>query len=354
MQEKGKHHLMTDTAHTPRTALITAPIEAHWLERLQRLSPHLNIKRWSAQTDGTIPRDLWQEVEVLFTSFATRLPSPEDAPHLCWVQLYSAGPDQILDVPLFSTPVAFTTVSGIHTITMSEYVFTAVLAWFHRLPRILDWQQRGQWPAQSERMSVFTGEELWSKTIGIVGYGSIGRQVARLARSFGMRVLAMQRGSDHRDHGFQFPGVGDPEGTLPERYYTSEEFHTMLSESDIVVIAIPLTPRTRGMFNEEAFRAMKPTAFLVNIARGDICDEADLVRALEEKQIAGAALDVFHQEPLPSDHPLWHLDNVFVSPHVAGLTPRYNEYAATVFEENLRRYLAKEPLINVVDKVHGY
>ena len=128
----------------------------------------------------------------------------------------------------------------------------------------------------------------------------------------------------------------------------------MLSESDIVVIAVPLTPTTQGMFNEEAFGAMKPTAFLVNIARGAVCNEADLIRALAEKRIAGAALDVFHQEPLPPQHPLWHLENVLVSPHIAGLTPRYNEYAAAVFGENLRRYLANEPLVNVVDKASGY
>jgi phosphoglycerate dehydrogenase-like enzyme len=128
----------------------------------------------------------------------------------------------------------------------------------------------------------------------------------------------------------------------------------MLSESDIVVIAVPLTSQTQNMFDRAAFQAMKPTAFLVNIARGDVCNEADLIRALEEKQIAGAALDVFHQEPLPSDSPLWHLPNVFISPHISGLTPEYDSRVAMIFEENLRRYLAGEPLYNVVDKEQGY
>ena len=352
--EKEATNLMADIAYRSGMVLVTAPIETHWLERLQRLLPDLRIKQWSIHSDGVIPRDLWQEVEILYTSFAASLPSPENASRLRWVQLYSAGPDRILDHPLFSTSVTFTTVSGIHAITMAEYVFAVVLAWFHRLPRVLDWQQGRQWPSNRERATLFVGEELWGKTIAVVGYGSVSRQVARLAKSFGMRVLATQRGSDHRDHGFRFPGVGDPEGTLPDGYYAPDQFHQMLSESDIVVIAVPLTSKTQGMFDEAAFRMMKPTAFLVNIARGDVCKEVDLIRALEERQIAGAALDVFHEEPLPSDHPLWHLENVFISPHVAGLSPRYNEYAASVFEENLQRYLAGEPLINVVDKVSEY
>jgi phosphoglycerate dehydrogenase-like enzyme len=343
---------MTNMTNKSGVVLITARCELHWLERLQRLSPNLRIERWPSHS--AIPDDLWQEVEILYTSFATALPSPERAPRLRWVQLYSAGPDPILNHPLFQTPVIFTTASGVHAVNMAEYVFSVVLAWFHRLPRMLRWQQQGQWPSNAERTSVFKGDELWGKTIAIVGYGSIGRQVARLAKTFGMRVLAMQRGSDHRDHGFQFPGIGDPEGVLPDRHFTSDQFHAMLSESDVVVIAVPLTPKTRGMFDELAFQAMKPASFLVNIARGDICDEAALVHALQEKRIAGAALDVFSQEPLPPNHPLWHQDNVLMTPHSAGLTPQYNERAAVIFEENLRRYLAGEPLYNVVDKMQGY
>jgi phosphoglycerate dehydrogenase-like enzyme len=345
---------MADTISTPRGVLITAPIETSWLERLQKLSSALEIHQWLPSAEGRGPDDLWQQVEILYTSFATRLPPPEHAPRLRWVQLYSAGPDPLFNDPLFSSPVVFTTTSGIHAINMAEYIFTMLLAWFHRLPSIFKCQQQGQWPSSTERSSLFVGEELWGKSIAIVGYGSIGRQVARLAKTFGMQVLAMQQGTDHRDNGFQFPGIGDPEGIFPDYYYPPEQLHSMLRESDIVVVAVPLTPKTRGMFNETAFRAMKPTAFLVNLARGDVCDEADLVRALSEKQIAGAALDVFHTEPLPSNHPLWYLDNVFISPHTAGLTPHYSNRAAILFEENLRRYLSGDPLYNVVDKERGY
>ncbi len=293
-------------------------------------------------------------MEILYTSFSIPLPPPEQAPRLRWVQLYSAGPDPILSHPLFPTSVIFTTASGVHAINIAEHVFTMALAWFHRLPQILEWQEKGEWPLATIRSSLFVGEELREKNIGIVGYGSVGRQVARLARAFGMHVLAMQRGTYRKDQGFTFPDIGDPQGILPERYYTPEQLHSMLSECDVVVIAVPLTPKTRGMFNEAAFQAMKATAFLVNIARGDICDEEALVRALQEKQIAAAALDVFQQEPLPPNHPLWHLPNVFISPHIAGLTPYYSERAAVIFAENLRRYLDGKELYNVVDKGQGY
>ncbi len=341
---------MTDKT---RIVLITVRIEPHRLKRLQNLSPDLQIEQRLIRSLTEIPDDLWQSVEVLYT-FGSILPSPEQVPQLRWVQLYSAGADHIIDHPLFRTPVIFTTASGVHAINIAEYVFAVVLAWFHRLPRLFEWKQRGQWSSNAERYSLFMPEELQGKTIGIVGYGSIGRQIVRLAKAFGMRVLAMQRGTDHRDHGFVFPGIGDPEGTLPDRYYTTDQLHSMLSESDVVVISLPLTPGTRGMFNQAAFQAMKPTSFLVNIARGDICNEADLIRALEERQIAGAALDVFDQEPLPSDSPLWRLPNVLISPHITGLTPQYDERAAMIFEENLRRYLAGEPFYNVVDKDRGY
>ncbi len=301
----------------PRTMLITAPLDTIWLARLQKLAPEFHVKQWHYSTMGSIPDDLWQDVEVLYTSFTTPLPLPHQVPHLRWVQLYSAGPDYILDHPLFATSTIFTTTSGIHAVPIAEYVFAMVLAWFHHLPRIFEWQQRGAWP-------------------------------------FGMRVLAMQRGINHHDAGFSLPGVGDPSGALPDHFYSPGELPALLGASDVVVIALPLTTRTRSMFDEATFQMMKPTALLVNIARGDICQESALIRALQEKQIAGAILDVFHQDPLPSDHPLWRLPNVFISPHCSSLTSLYAERAAQVCEENLRRYLGGEPMFNIVDKNQEY
>lgn len=345
---------MTKMTNATRTILITASFRDEWIEQVRQVAPDFQVEYWPARAGKTIPPDLWRNVEILYTSYATPLPLPEQAPLLRWVQLYSAGANSIIDRPLFHSPVIFTSASGVHAVPMAEYVFTVLLAWYHRFPQVLAQQQRSQWPTRAERTSVFVSDELRGKTIGIVGYGSIGRQVARLANAFGMRVLAMQRGADHRDHGFQFPGVGDPEGALPDRYYPPSQLHDLLNESDVVVIAVPLTPQTQDMFDAAAFQAMKPTAFLVNLARGEICYEAALLEALREKRIAGAALDVFREEPLPASNPLWQFYNVFISPHIMGLTTQYDARAAAIFQENLRRYLAGEPLYNLVDKTLGY
>ena len=344
----------------PRLVLITPRLPESVVERVRGASPELRIERpWASSQPGSggqrprIPDELWAETEVLYT--LGNLPTPEQAPKLRWVQLHSAGANHVMDRPIYlQTDVMFTTASGVHAIPIAEYVLTMALAWFHHVPRMLEWQGRGQWPPNDQRSALFTPEELAGKTIGIVGYGSIGRQVGRLAVAFGMRVLAMQRGSDHRDHGFVFPGLGDPEGTLPERYFTPDALEDLLRASDVVVIAVPLTPSTRHMFGDAQFAAMKSSAFLVNVARGDVCDEAALIRALAEHRIAGAALDVFEREPLPADSPLWRLDNVLISPHVSGLTPHYDERAGQIFEANLRRYLAGERLYNLVDREKGY
>ncbi len=348
---------MTKSNRPAHVVLITAPVSENWLQRLRGLWPDLQFVQRDARSKEIVSDELWREAEILYMSFATSLPTPDKTPQLRWVQLYSAGADAISQSPLFQTSaVTFTTTSGIHAITMAEYTFTMVLAWFHRLPNLLDLQKQGQWPQRNERSTLLVPEELSGQTIGIVGYGSIGRQIARLANAFGMRILAMQRGTSHRDKGYQMATVtvGDPEGTFPDRYFTPAQLYTMLAACDVVVIAVPLTSNTQGMFNEAAFEAMKPSAFLVNIARGEVCNESDLIRALAEKQIAGAALDVFQHEPLQSNSPLWHLPNVFITPHISGLTAQYGERAAALFAENLRCYLAGQPLFNVVDKALGY
>ena len=345
---------MTDTSTEKRTVLITARMSTEWLARLQQQYPQLHFEHRPYRTGETIPDALWQNVEILYMSYATALPSPEQAPRLRWVQLYSAGADYLFQRPLFQTPVTFTSASGVHSVNIAEYVLTMMLSWFHRVPALLEKQQRREWPSMSTRLAQLQPEELRGKTLGIVGYGSIGREAARLAAAFGMRIVAMQRNTDHRDPGFQYTGIGDPEGTLPERYYPPEQLPTMLGECDVVLCAVPLTSQTRHMFNAATFSAMKRTAFLINIARGEVCNEQDLLHALQTQQIAGAALDVFQQEPLPSDSPFWSLPNVFITPHISGHTPHYDDRAATIFAENLRRYLAGEPLFNVIDKTRGY
>jgi phosphoglycerate dehydrogenase-like enzyme len=251
-----------------------------------------------------------------------------------------------------SAEVILTTTSGIHAINIGQYVLALMLAWAHRLPALIDHQRRGEWP--EGRFQRFVPQELRGGTIGIVGYGSIGREVGRLASAFGMHILALQRGDAPADHGYTIPGVGDPQGTLPESFCRPDELRAMLAECDYVVLAVPLTEATRNLVGADELRAMKPSAFLVNVARGGIVDEPALIQALQEGWIGGAGLDVFAQEPLPADSPLWSGENVILTPHIAGITPHYNDRAADVFAENLRRYLAGEPLFNRVDPEKGY
>ncbi len=278
-----------------------------------------------------------KDAEVLFTMPAVRPDILTLAPGLRWVQLASAGAERLLDSELVRRGVTLTTASGIHAVPMGEFVLGLMLSFAKGLHKALRAQLKGLW-------QTYLADELSGKTVGIVGLGAIGGQVARLAKAFGMRVIATRRSATRRQ---ERAGEADelvPPGDLPY----------LLSESDYVVVAVPLTAETRHLIGEKELRAMKPSVVIINVSRGAVVDEAALVRGLQEGWIAGAALDVFAREPLPPDSPLWTMDNVIITPHVAGSMPGYMERAVELFCDNLRRYLAGEPLRNVVDVRRGY
>ncbi len=181
------------------------------------------------------------------------------------------------------------------------------------------------------------------RTLGIVGYGAIGRFAAERARTFGMRILALRRHPEK-----------SADDALIDGAYAPEQLNAMLAESDYILAAAPLTFETRGLMGESAFAAMKPSAVFINLGRGPVVVEEQLVRALRERRIRGAVLDVFDQEPLPASHPLWSLDNVLLSPHTADHTDTWLQEAVELFLENYRRFAAGEPLLNVTDKRLGY
>jgi phosphoglycerate dehydrogenase-like enzyme len=329
---------------------MTAPFPEHLLERIRAVSPDIHLELISLP-DRSWPAGLTTPAEVLYAISA--FPRPEQSPNLRWVQTHWAGIDHLRQQPIWDTSVTLTNTSGIHAPNIAQYVLAQLLAWAHRIPRWVHYQSRAEWP--SGRWEKFVPDELRGKTLGIAGYGSIGREVARLARCFGLRVLATKRDARRiEDEEYTVSGVGDAAGTLAARIYPGEATRSMVAECDYVVIALPLTDKTRHLFDEQMFRAMKPTAFLVNVGRGDIVDENALIRALKKGWISGAGLDVFAQERLPADSPLWTLDNVIISPHVSGFTQEYDERATDLFAENLRRYLQDEPLLNVVDRQQGY
>ena len=333
-----------------RHVLITAPLPDSLLERIAAVSADLVIER------DTLPREGWpegrvSEAEIHYTT--DRILRPEQAPNLRWVQSHWAGINNFVDTPLWLDDWLLTTTSGIHAPNMGQYVLAQILAWAHRVPRWQRTQAEGAWP--QGRREAFVPDELAGRTLGIIGYGSIGREVARLARAFNMTILVTKRDARRvEDTGYTLPGFGDPAGQLPTRIYPTEALRSVVAQCDYVVITLPLTPRTRHLFDESLFQAMRPNAYVVNVGRGPVIDEQALIKALQRGWIAGAGLDVFEKEPLPADSPLWNMQNVILTPHVSGMTAHYDERAVDLFAANLRRYLAGETLFNVVDRDAGY
>lgn len=333
--------------------LCTLRFGAGLLEEVREVSPRLRVTQRTCHSAAEVAEALagLPDTEILY-AFHVPAEWAAVAPRLRWVQLHSAGADHLLDHPILRSTVAVTTTSGIHATPIAEYVLASMLAHRWRVPLWTQCRRGHEWP--SGRWETFARPELRGSTLGILGYGSIGREVGRLAKAFGMRLLALRRSAGAAERGYAVPGIGDPEGTLPDRWIPLEAVQELLAESDYVLVALPLTPATTGFIGEAELRAMKPTAYLVNIARGAIVDEAALARALAEGWIAGAGLDVFGQEPLPADSPLWDQDNALLSPHIAGFSPRYDERAVALFCENLRRDLGGERLLNLVDRAAGY
>ena len=260
------------------------------------------------------------------------------APRLRWFHAWGAGVDWVLRQPgAIEGDFVLTSSSGIHAIQMTEHVLALLLAFARGLPDAMRAQAARTWRPM-ENAEVF---ELSGKTLLLVGLGTIGQHTATGGRSAG------DAGVGCSSHAIEpLPGV--------ERVAGIESLHDLLPEADFVVLMTPLTPETRGLIGERELRLMKRDAYLVNVARGGVVDEAALVRALRAGWIAGAGLDVFEHEPLPSDSPLWEMTNVMITGHYAGVTPAYDDRAFEVFLDNLRRYRAGQPLRNVVDKRVGY
>jgi phosphoglycerate dehydrogenase-like enzyme len=275
------------------------------------------------------------------------------APGLRWIQLLSAGADHALGGPLKGSSIPLTTASGIHATPIAEYTLGSMLAYAHRIHLALRAQIRHEW-SRSRNLNE-PMDELRGRTMGIIGYGSIGRETARLADAFGMKVLALKRNpADRGDPGWCPAGVGDPEGMIPARFFGADDREAILRESDYVSVTLPLTDHTRKFIGEREFAAMKPGAYLVNIGRGQVIDEAAMAAALKAGRIGGAGLDVFEHEPLEAGSPLWDMENVILTPHISGDSRDYMGKACELFAENLKRFAASRPLLNLVDPALGY
>ena len=258
----------------------------------------------------------------------------QHAPHLRWIQVTSAGLDQILVPELVKRDLLISNASGVYAPQVAEQAWCLTLAIAGRVPHYWEEQQQHNWQAV-DRI------DLDGSTVGVIGLGGIGRRYSRVAAAFGMRVLAVD---------LHQPPKPDSVAAL----WSIDEIDQLLEQSDFVLVSCPYTSETHHLINADRFSHMKSNAVLINIARGSIVDEQALVEALQSGSIAAAGIDVCEQEPLPPESNLWEVPNLVISPHCAGLSPQRMQQMADFFIENLGRYVAGQPLMNLVDQQLGY
>lgn len=323
----------------PRTPLVyfAATADDDELRALARVAPHVRVV-------AGLSREQALERAAEAHGVDARYATPEflrAATQLVWVQAQSAGVDRYLAIPELARAerIVLTNLRGVHGPAIADHVFAMLLALTRDLPAHLAGRAQSLW--QREGSGVLAPVALQGRTLLVVGLGGIGGEVARRAHGFGMRVIATRRSDEPAPEWVEH--VGKP-----------EELLLLLPRSDVVVLCVPLTKETEGLMGRESFAAMKRGSYLVNIARGKVVDTEALLEALADGRLAGACLDVSDPEPLPADHPLWKLPNVVITPHVAAVAELTEERASALFRENLRRFDAGEPLLNVVDKQAGY
>jgi len=258
------------------------------------------------------------------------------AQRLRWVHALSAGVEKVLSPELVESPVPLTNGRGVFGPALAEFAVAAMLFFAKDLRRLIRQQEALRWQQ-------FDVAFLRNQTLGVIGYGGIGREAARLANALGMGVVALRRRAPSPEN--------DP---VLQRSFTREQLHEMLGLSDYVLAATPHTTETQGMLGEAEFQAMKRSAVFINVGRGAVAVESALITALNQAVIRGAALDVFETEPLPSDHPFYRMENVLLSPHCADHTTGWMELAVKQFIENFERFRSGQPLEYIVDKTAGY
>lgn len=291
-----------------------------------------------------------REAEILMTDL--RVPTDLKAwPKLKWIQLISAGANQVTKTAIAESNILVTTASGLHGVPIGQFVTGNLLMLVHCLPQLGEIQRSRHWPADRWhlRASILRGQ-----TAGVLGYGSIGRECARQLHALGMRIVALDP-SGQRDDGYNcWPGTGDAEGKLPDRWFKPPELAAMLKECDVLLVAAPYTPHTAGMIGAAELALMKPGGRVIIISRGGIVQERALADALQRKHLAGAAVDCFEQEPPPADHFFYDTPNLIMTPHMAGAFEGFWPAMMTLFTENLRRFHAGQPLLNQTNKRLGY
>ena len=318
--------------------LSTLSFSDEWLERLRRVAPGAVIHQQPARRVEDIDPSVWAEIDVLHTGAV--VPDPSLAPRLRWIQLDTAGTDHLVTHPIWATEVAITTIGGVSPRPMAEYVAMMVLAQSHHLVALLDGQKRREWPSSAERWTRFVPRAVSGTTMGIVGFGRIGSEIGRVARSLGIRVIGVTR--------------SEPVGTTDNEVVNAAHILDVAPRCDWLVVVTPLTTETRGLISAEVLAALPHGAVIINVSRGGVVDELALLDALNGGRLAGAVLDVFDEEPLGDGNPLWSHPRVIVTPHVSGFAPHYEEAVLELVSDNLKRFVTGETLRNLVDRSRGY
>ncbi len=308
-------------------------IQEEHLKKIRAKDKEFEIFVVSASQQKEIERHL-SEADVV-AGWVNSVPSWSHAKNLKWVHAFFAGVDKVLTPELVHSPALVSSSSGIHATPIGEHIVAFALAFTRKLyPTFLN-QQRKRWERRNDL------GELKGKAILIVGLGRIGREAARLLQCFGARIIALDKEKKEK-----------PE--FVQELRSIENLGTALPEADFVILCVPYTQETHYLFGREQFQKMKSSAVIINISRGGVINEKELIEALQKKTIAGAGLDVTETEPLPPDSPLWTMENVIITPHHSGISEKYMDRAVDLFCTNLKAFLGGQELPNFVDKTRGY
>lgn len=308
------------------------------------LAVHIR-RRWPDMRVVHLPTYDGMDAELtdtnIFVGWSLKAEQFRAAKKLKWLHATAAGVDQLMYPELRESGVMVTNASGVHSIPMAEHVLGTIIALARRFPSAVRYQAWHHWAQQEIWDEPIRPRELPGQVLLLVGFGAIGREVAKRVRPLGMKIWTCTRSGR----------VDSPD---VDRAVPAAQLDAVLHEADFVVLAAPETPETRGLMNEQRLAQMKPTAFLINVARGALVDEAALVKTLQKRAIAGAALDVTQQEPLPPDHPLWTLENVFITPHISAVSEYLWDRQTELLLDNLERWFSGRELRNRVDLARGY
>ncbi len=277
----------------------------------------------------------------IFVGFSLRPEQFAQVRKLKWLHSTAAGVGQLMYPELRNSGIEVTNASGVHRIPMAEHILGTLISLARRFPDCFRYQRQARWAQQDLWNAPVRPRELRGQILLFIGFGAIGREVAKMIQPLGMRVWAVTRS-------------GRAEEGLAEQVFPASKLDDVLPQADFVVLAAPETPETRKMMGAREFALMKTSAYFLNVSRGVLVDEPALISVLEQNKIAGAALDVASQEPLPPENPLWKLDNVFITPHMSAASGHLWERQTDLLMENLERWFAGDELLNRVDLNRGY